>query len=162
VSRQKAVEEFIARTGLPPSLNEPINIFATQLFLVKRWNASAGILGVKNVLIANVFRQTSEGLAGELVLPTVPNASIQSGTGLLWNWRISARNAWNLAARYSRNELPNTGEIAYLTNVTMGVSRQLQSRLYGSLNYRHQQNDSNFAGSDYTENAVFASLQMRF
>jgi len=34
-----AVEEFIARTGLPPSLNAPIDVFATQLFLVKRWSA---------------------------------------------------------------------------------------------------------------------------
>ncbi len=162
LARQKAVEEFIARTGLPPSLSAPINIFTTQLFLVKSWNASAGILGVSNVLIANVFGSTSEGLAGDLVLPTAPNASIQTGTSLLWNWRVTARNAWNLAAAYRRNESPNTGEIAYLTNVTMGLTRQFQPRLSGSLNYRRQQNDSNFAGSDYTENAVSATLRMRF
>jgi uncharacterized protein (PEP-CTERM system associated) len=162
VARQKAVEEFIARTGIPPSLNEPINIFATQLFLVKRSIASAGILGVRNVVIANVFGQTSEGIAGDLVLPTVPNTSIQTGTSFLWNWRMTPRTAWNLAAAYRRNESPNTGEIAYLTNVTMGITRQFQSRLYGSLNYRRQQNDSNFVGSDYTENAVFATLQIRF
>ncbi len=162
VARQKAVEEFIARTGLAPSLSAPINIFTTQLFLVKSWNASAGILGVRNVLIANVFGLTSEGLAGDLVLPTAPNTSIQIGTSVLWNWRMTARNAWNLAAAYRRNESPNTGEIAYLTHVTMGLTRQFQPRLSGALNYRRQQNDSNFAGSDYTENAVFASLQMRF
>jgi len=75
---------------------------------------------------------------------------------------MTAQNAWNLAAAYRRNESPNTGEIAYLTNVTMGLTRQFQPRLSGSLNYRRQQNDSNFSGSDYTENAVFASLQMRF
>jgi uncharacterized protein (PEP-CTERM system associated) len=162
VARQKAVEEFIARTGLPPSLSDPINVFTTQLFLEKRLNASAGILGVRNVLIANVFKQTREGLAGELVLPTAPNASIQTGTSLLWNWRMTAQNAWNLGAAYSRNETPNTGEIANLTYVGMGLTRQFQPRLSGSLNYRFQRNDSNFSGSDYTENAVIATLQMRF
>jgi uncharacterized protein (PEP-CTERM system associated) len=162
VARQKAVEEFIARTGLPPSLSAPINIFTTQLFLVKTWNASAGILGVRNVLIANVFGLTSEGLAGDFVLPTAPNTSIQTGTSLLWNWRMTARNAWNLAAAYSRNESPNTGEISYLTNVTMGLTRQFQPRLSGSLNYRFQQNDSNFSASNYTENAVFATLRLGF
>ena len=44
----------------------------------------------------------------------------------------------------------------------MGLTRQFQPRLSGSLNYRLQQNDSNFVGSDYTENAVFATLRMRF
>jgi uncharacterized protein (PEP-CTERM system associated) len=162
VARQKAVEEFIARTGLPPSLSAPIDVFATQLFLVKTWNASAGILGVRNVLIANVFGLTSEGLAGDFVLPTAPNTSIQTGTSLLWNWRMTARNTWNLAAAYRRNESPNTGEISYLTNVTMGLSRQFRPRLSGSLSYRFQRNDSNFSGSDYTENAVLASLRLGF
>jgi uncharacterized protein (PEP-CTERM system associated) len=75
---------------------------------------------------------------------------------------MTARNAWNLATGYSRNEFPNTGEIAYLTKVTMGLTRQFQPRLSGSLNYRFQQNDSNFSASDYTENAVIATLRMRF
>jgi uncharacterized protein (PEP-CTERM system associated) len=162
VARQKAVDEFIARTGLPPSLSAPINIFTTQLFLVKTWNASAGILGARNVLIANVFGLTSEGLAGDFVLPTAPNTSIQTGTSLLWNWRMTARNAWNLGAAYRRSESPNTGEISYLTNVMMGLTRQFQPRLSGSLNYRLQRNDSNISASDYTEHAVFASLNMRF
>ena len=162
VARQKAVEEFMARTGLPPSLSDPINVFTSQLFLEKRWSASAGILGVSNVLIANVFKQTRDGVAGDLVLPTAPNATIQTGTSLLWNWRMTAQNAWNLGARYSRNETPNTGEIAYVTYLGMGLTRQFQPRLSGSLNYRLQQNDSNFNGSDYTENAVIATVSMRF
>lgn len=162
VARQKAVEDFIARTGLPPSLSEPINVFTTQLFLEKRWSASTGMLGVSNVLIVNVFKQNREGVAGDLVLPTAPNASIQTGTSLLWNWRMTAQNALNLGAAYTRNETPITGEIAYFTYVGLGLTRQFQPRLSGSLSYRLQQNDSNFNGSDYRENAVIATLRMRF
>jgi uncharacterized protein (PEP-CTERM system associated) len=162
VSRQKAVEDFIALTGLPPSLSAPINAFATQLFLQKSWNGSAGILGVRNVLIANVYKQTREGLVGDLVLPNAPNATNQTGTSLQWNWRMTAQTAWNLGVAYSRNETLSTGQIDHLTYVGMGFTRQLQPRLSGSLNYRRQQNESNVSASSYTENAVFATLTLRF
>ena len=114
VARQKAVEEFIARTGLPPSLSDPVNFFSSQLFLEKRWQASAGIMGVRNVLIANVFKLTRDQVVGDLVLPSTgdfvsSNTIIQTGTGLLWNWRMTAQNLWNLRAGYTRNEFPGTG-----------------------------------------------------
>ena len=154
MARQKAVEEFIARTGLAPSLSSPTTVFTTQLYLLKIWNASAGILGVRNVLIANVFKSTTEGLVGNTVLPNAPNATTQTGTSLQWNWRMTAQNTWNLGVAYSRNETPSTGQIANITYVGMGLTRQFQPGLSGSLNYRRQQNDSNVSASNYTENAV--------
>ncbi len=114
-----------------------------------------------------MFRVTREQLVGDLVLPSTgdfvsSNTIIQTGTGLLWNLRVTAQNFWNMRAGYTRNEFPGTGQVDKLTYFVMGLTRQLQPRLSGSLNYRRQQNDSNFVGSDYTENAVFATLQMRF
>jgi uncharacterized protein (PEP-CTERM system associated) len=167
VARQKTVDQFIAQTGLPPGLSAPINFFSNQLFLVKRWQASAGILGVRNVLIANVFKETSEALVGNLVQFgtgdfTASNSVRQTGTSLLWNWRMTAQNSWNLGGAYSRNEFPGTRQIDNLTFVGMGLTRQFQPRLSGSLNYRRQHNDSNQSASSYTENAVLATLLMRF
>jgi uncharacterized protein (PEP-CTERM system associated) len=167
VARKKAVEEFIARTGLPPSLSAPLNFFSNQLFLVKRWQASAGLLGVRNVLIANVFKETREVLVGSVVQPSTgdfaaSNTIIQTGTSLQWNWRMTAQNAWNLGGAYSRNEYPDISRIDNLTYVGMGLTRRFQPRLSGSLSYRRQQNDSSQSASSYTENAVLATLQMRF
>ena len=166
-TRQKVVEDFIARTGLPQGLSAPTNFFTNQLFLVKRWQASAGILGVRNVLIANVFKETSEALIANSVQPSTgdfaaSNTVIQTGTSLLWNWRITAQNAWNLGGAYIRNEFPGSSRIDNLTFLGMGLTQQFQPRLYGSLNYRRQQNDSNQSAFSYTENAVFATLRMRF
>ena len=90
------------------------------------------------------------------------NTVIQTGTSLLWNWRITAQNAWNLGGAYGRNEFPGSSRIDNLTFLGMGLTQQFQPRLYGSLNYRRQQNDSNQSGFSYTENAVFATLRMRF
>ena len=163
VARKKAVEEFIARTGIPPSLDSPINVFVDQLFLEKYWNASVGVLGVNNTLFANVFGLTTAGLDGNLVVPNAPNASIQTGTTFLWNWRLTARNAWNLRIGFSRYEIPFTGQINDYTNVDMNITRHFQRRVSGSLGYRWQHNDSKSPGAGgYTENAVIGAIQMRF
>jgi uncharacterized protein (PEP-CTERM system associated) len=113
-------------------------------------------------VIANVFGENREVLAGDLTLPNAPNATEQTGTSLVWNWRITAQTTWNLGGAYSRVETPFTGQIDRYTNVRMGLTRQFQPRLFGTLGYRRQENDSNVSTSSYTENAGFASLQLRF
>jgi len=167
VARQKAVEEFIARTGLAPSLSAPVNFFSDQLFLVKRWQASAGLLGVRNTLVANAFAETREVLFGGVIRPgtgdfAASNSIRAAGASLVWNWRVTARNAWNLGAGHTRNEFLDSNRVDDLTYIRMGFTRQFQPRLSGSLNYRRQQNDSNQSASSYTENAVLATLRMRF
>lgn len=166
VARQKAVEEFVARTGLPPSLSSSVNFFSSQQFIEKAWRASAGIVGVRNVLIANAFRVTREQLISDMVLSGTgdfasSNTVTQTGLGLLWTSRISRQNIWNARGGYTRNEVPGNGQVDNLAYVVMGLNRQFQPRASGSLNYRRQQNTSN-TGSDYTENAVFVTIQMRF
>lgn len=166
-ARKKAVDEFIARTGLPPNLSDAVNFFNSQLFLVKRWQATAGILGIRNVLIANVFKETQKALIGNIILPGTGDFGAsdtinQTGTSFQWNLRLTAQDAWNLGGAYSRNEFSGTSRIDNVIYVGMGVTRQFQPRLSGSLNYRRQQNDSNESASSYTENAIFATVQARF
>lgn len=166
VTRQKAVDEFIARTGLPPALGEPVNILSTQLFLEKKWQVGVGILGVRNVLMADVFKVTREALVGNVVLPTSGDFAAagtirQTGASLLWNLRLTPQTAWNMRAAYSRNDLVDTKEVDNVLYFGMGLSRQFEPRLSGSVSYRRQHSDSNISAS-YTENAVIAAVQMRF
>ena len=163
---ENAVQSAIAQTGLPP-LVAPVNFFSSNLFLVKRFQALAAIQGVRNVLTFNVFNESREASAGNVVPSgagnfAVSNTIIQTGTSLLWTWRMTAQNTWNLGGAYSRNDYPDISRIDNITYVGMGLTRQFQPRLSGSLNYRRQQNDSNQSASSYTENAVLAKLQMRF
>ena len=118
--------------------------------------------GVSHLVVANVFDETREGVAGDLILPNAPNATKQTGTSLLWNWRMTPQTALNLGGAYSRIETPNTGQIDDVTYIGLGITRQFQPRLSGSLAYRRQQTDSNFSGASFTENAGIASLQARF
>ena len=84
-----------------------------------------------------MFNESREASAGNLVLPgtgdfAVSNTITQTGTSLLWNWRMTAQNAWNMGGAYSRNEYPDIGQIDHLTYVGMGLTRQFQPRLSGS------------------------------
>jgi uncharacterized protein (PEP-CTERM system associated) len=167
VERDEAVDEFVARTGLAPNLGTPTNFFSNELFVLKRWQASAGLLGARNALIANVFEETRERLSGASLAPgtgdfAASNNIKQTGASLQWNWRMTAQNSWNLRGAYSRDEFPDIGRIDDLITLGLGLTRQFQPRLSGAVNYRRQQNDSNQSAFSYTENAIFATLVMRF
>ena len=166
VARQVAVEEFIARTGLPANLNSPINFFTTQLFLLKRWEVSAGILGARNVVLANVFKDSREGLIEDSALPgsgdfARSNSVDQTGVSFEWNLQLTAQDSWNLRGSYTRNAFPFTGQVDYLTLVQAGLSHQFQPRLSGSLTLSRQLYDSN-QRADFTEHVIFAGLSARF
>jgi uncharacterized protein (PEP-CTERM system associated) len=166
VARKAATDDFIARSGLPPNLSAPINFYTTQLFLLKRWQASVGLLGVQNTLIGGIFRDTRTALpttdltgAGDFA---VSDTIIQKGGSLVWSHQISARSALNVGASYSRHDFLSTDRVDNLARAGVSLTHQLKPRLSGSLTYRYQKNDSTVDSADYKENAVTASLQVRF
>ena len=161
------MQEFIARSGLPPSLNAPVNFFSDLLFVQKRWLASVALQGARNTLIANAFWETREALPGGAALPTSGDFAASSsfrlaGTSLAWNLRVTPRSTWNLSAGYTRNEFLDTNRVDDYTYIRAGFTRRLQPRLSGSLFYRRQENESSQGVNVYVENAVVASVQATF
>jgi uncharacterized protein (PEP-CTERM system associated) len=167
VARKTVVEEFIARTGLPQDLSAPINFYTSQIFLLKRWQASVGLLGVRNALIGGIFKDTREALPNSLALTgggdfAVSDTVIQTGGSIVWNYQISARSALNVGGAYSRHEFLNTGRTDKVASGGVTLTHQLKPRVSGSLSYRRRENHSTLDSADYQENSVTASLQMRF
>jgi uncharacterized protein (PEP-CTERM system associated) len=167
VEREKAVQEFIARTGLPPSLSAPVNFFSDQLFRQNRWLASVGVQGVRNTVVANAFWQLRRELAGDTNVPVISDFSASesirmAGGGLAWSLRLTARNTWNLDAGYRRSEFLDSGHVEEFTYLRAGVTRQMQRRVSGSLQYRLQKQDATQGGTEYRENAGIALLRMTF
>jgi len=166
VARQQAVQEFIARMGLPPSLGAPANFFSDQLFLQKRWLASAGLQGIRNTLVATAFWEERRELAGgtESALDDfVISQSIRtSGGNLAWGLRLTARTTWNLQGGYTRSQFLDTGQVDDFVYLQAGFTRRFQPRVSGSLYYRLQARDSTQGGGEYRENAGVASLLMTF
>ena len=163
VACKREVGSVISQRGLPITLGGPINSFTNRPLLEKRWLAAIAVEGVRNIVIANVFTLDRTPLPGAVFLPgpsTVEESSDEIGTSLAWNLRMSARDTWNLGAAYTRRKFP--GREDDLTSVSMGLTRQFQPRFSGSLSYRRLQNDSNLSTSEYTENAVIGTVQIRF
>lgn len=168
IARQKAVEEYMARTALPPGLSGPTNFLTSELFLSKRWQTAVGLLGVRNILIANAFREERE-LLSDITTGTAGagdfsnnNRVDQTGASLQWTWRMTGQNSLTWTAGRTRSEFSDTGRVDELAYLGLGLSRQFEPRLVGSINYRRQENDSTIESSTYTENAVFATIQKRF
>ena len=167
VERQKAVQEFIARTGLPASLAAPVNFFSQQLFLQKRWIALAGIQGVRNTLAASAFSETRQILFSSLGIPASGDFAFSetirlSGGGVSWGWRITPRLAWNLSLSYTRNEFLDTGQTDDYYTTRAGITRHFRPHLSGSLSYRRQKRAAAEELNSYVENAYIAALQMNF
>ncbi|MGK2953978.1 MAG: TIGR03016 family PEP-CTERM system-associated outer membrane protein, partial [Thiobacillus sp.] len=49
-----------------------------------------------------------------------------------------------------------------LVSLSLGVSHQFAEKLNGALTFRHSQRDSNVATSNYDENSIMASVNLRF
>lgn len=168
VKRQEAVQEFITKTGLPPSLGAPVNFFSDALFLQKRWLASIGLQGIRNTLVTNAFWESRRQLSAGTIFPNAgdfaASESIETaGASLAWGLRLTARNTWNLEAGYTRSKFLDTGQVDDFTYFRAGLTRQFQPRVSGSLYYRLQRSDPRQGGgTEYTENSAAASLSLRF
>lgn len=165
-ARQQAVQAFIAQTGLPPSLGVPLNFFTSQIFRVKHFQASAGIQGVRHTVLGNVFSQNRESQSAGVAVEGedfIASSTVrQTGTSLVWNWRLTARSASNLSAGYTRNEFPGLGREDNTTYIRLGLTHHFEPKISGTLNYRRLQNKSSQGEAEYTENAVSVQLQVRF
>lgn len=165
VARAIAVQNFITLNGLPASLSVPLNYITTTPFLMKRWDASFGIHGVRNTVLANVFTSEREAVATNQVgagNAGQASSTRQIGTSLLWTLRMTPQTSTNASIGYTVTEVPSLAVEYKLTNIRLGVTHQFLPKVSGTLNYRRLNNESNQATGGYTENAVSALLTMRF
>jgi len=162
IACQQQVNAFTLQRGLPANLAAPVNNFANQPFLSKRWSASVATQGVRNIIIANLFTDSRTPLPGIIANLPVNQANKQLGVSFAWNLRLTARDTWNLFGGYTRNKFPDTGRTDDLFNLNIGFRRQFQPKFSGSLYYRRQQNDSTNPGADFQENAVIGTLDITF
>jgi uncharacterized protein (PEP-CTERM system associated) len=167
IERQRAVEEFIARAGLPSNLATAANFFSEQLFLQKRWQASVGIEGVRNTVLASAFWETRNVLFSSLGLPVggdfANTDSIRlSGASLAWSWHITPRITWNMEASRARSIFLDLDRVDDYTALYVGFTRQFQPRLSGALLFRRQEKESTQALNTYVERAATVSLRMNF
>ncbi len=167
--RQRAVDQFIAITGLPATLTHSINYLTNQFFLQKALRASLAITGAKNTVVFtafNVSRQpqsaqdSTPGLAGLSSLTT--GDTRQTGLDALWNLRVTALTSaiFNVDVTKSKTNFNSTEE--RLKTFRAALAFRLQANLNGVIELKHTAQTSDVPGNNYRENAITASLMMKF
>lgn len=169
--RLAAAETFISANGLPTSLADSVNLLTNRFFLQKSLRASVSITGVRSTIVLSLFdikreAQTSQtadsALLGTSDLSLLDNTK-QVGVSALWNRRISPRTSANISAAYTRTSSPASGRQDEFKTLRIGLTRQLQPKVNGTIELRHNELDSNQSSSfAYKENAITASVNIRF
>lgn len=170
IERARAVEDFIARRGLPRSLNAPINLFSDQLVIRTAQSATITLIGTRSTLALTVFYQRDESPTGSsFAVLTGPLTDLrQRGGSLAYSLRLSSRASVLASAALSRSEgdtgtstaAPLSGESRQQT-YRLQYDYQLAPRSTGFIGVRRQLFRSDTL-SDSNETAVFTGLGHRF
>ena len=170
VQRAQAVNQLIAQRGLPAALANSVNFFTDQVFLQKRGDASVAYNSAKTTTVLSFFRDVRDsnaiGALGSVLLGQGDfgqSANIrQQGVGLLFNWAFQPRTNADFNIGYSDTLFRDTGQKDRLKFLRLGLRHQLTPKMTGAVDYHYNQRDSTAAEFDYKENAVSASVNVRF
>jgi len=166
-ARQDAVDAFIRDTGLPRTINGPVNSFTNRFFLQKSLLASVALNGVKNTVVLSAFN-TDRVAQGGVPANTLPvkgprslldaDDSLQRGVNALWRYRLSSNLNANLSAAVSRVTSDSLDRIDTNKSVRLALTHQFSRQLKGTLEMRRLQTDSTVPVANTRENALTASF----
>jgi uncharacterized protein (PEP-CTERM system associated) len=167
VERAQAVQAFLAQTGLPATLQSPLNFYTQQVQLYDQQSATFTWLGVRNSLAFTVYNRKSEVISGGSGQPLPPpfgqqNNNTQRGASLAYNHRLTALTNLNaLANRYDTTATaPFTGKTT--TNFfVVSVGTSLSPKTSATTGLTYTTSDSNLF-NDYDVFTAYVGLNHRF
>ena len=164
-ARLSAVNTFIGRNSLSPNFSNAINFFSTVPFLLKRLQGSFGIQGIRNTVLATVFRESRDALGPDPTGATdfaFSDKINETGANLIWTTLFTARTSLNVNAGIGRTELVDIGRRDNYTQIRIGLTHAFLPKLSGSLLFRRLQNDSTISARSFVENAISVRLSATF
>ena len=140
VERAQAVAQFLAQTGLPPTLSSPLNVYATSLTLQNTATFSAVWVGALNAVAFTLFRVESQAISGQ-GSPLPPAFQFgsdytQAGAGVSCTHRLSGSSSLVASVTYSRTT-PNTTDESVPSfrtdnfNASVALSKQFTPKTNG-------------------------------
>ncbi len=140
VARGQAVEQFLARTGLPASLAAPVNIYTNQVQLQNAQNISFVLTGRRNSVTFTVFNLKTQAIAGTGdVLPPAfqfGTNNTQTGAGVTFAHQLSGFTGLNAFLTYSRTKSNDSAALdarSNDTNLGANVATQFGPKTTGSM-----------------------------
>jgi len=147
----------------------PINFLTNEIFLEKRSDASVTWYSGKTTIVFSAFRDirnaltdgTFASILGSGELASSKNVE-QTGANLLFDWSVAPRTSASVNIGYNDLEFRDTDTSQKLKYIRAGLRRSLTPKATGAIDVRHEQSDANGTTSSYRENAISASINLRF
>lgn len=166
--RRQAIEAYLRQTGLPPSLANDVNYLSNRYMLQQRFMASVGLNGVRSTLLLSLYDTRRNALSSvQADSPLLGNNSAnlnddtrQRGISATASYRLSSRGSAFATLEASRSRSQTTDISQNNRSFRIGLNRQFERRLQGTLELRRVVGSTGGLDQSYTENAVAATLSM--
>lgn len=144
-------------------------VFTNQLYLSKQFSASVAIERGKSLVTltaAHSERRAQEtadftSIFGYELSPVESTVKQDSLNGQ-WDIRMSPRNTANIGVNISRYGFPTLARTDNYRSIKLGMTRKLEKKVTGSVDFHHSLRDSNLNENDYTQNAISGHLMWMF
>lgn len=164
--RQIAVQDLIAKRGLPNTLTGPVDLFSRTVQLQQGGNVTVALLGVRHTVTLRIFQTRTEDLRGPTEDSVIGLASdaTQRGMTLGLTRRLTPETSADLTFTHTKTDGlgPNLGLRSSNSIVRLGATHSLSPRTTLSGAVRHQTGSSTLIGVDATESAVSVGMLHRF
>ena len=171
VQRAQAVQDYLRASGLPTTLQSPLNLYVQQVSLYTQQTATFVLLGVRNSTAFTVYNRKQEVISGGTGTALPPpfgqlNNNTQRGGSVVFTHKLTPLT--NLNATVSRFQTiasaPFTGTSttnAFALSASTNLSPKTSA--FTGLTYTDFSSDSVFATTTgYTAFTVFVGLSHRF
>lgn len=174
--RQQAVEAYLQATGLPSTLASNINYLSNRFMLQKQFLASVTMQGARSALMLSAFDTRRTALSVQQADSQLLGSSLSGlnddthvrGLNTSASYRLSSRTEAIGSLELSRSVSLDTGIRQNNHGLRLGLRHQFQRKLQGLVEVRRLQGTSSAAdgvgvgGETFTENAISATLSMKF
>jgi uncharacterized protein (PEP-CTERM system associated) len=168
--RALLINQLIAQRGLPSTLPNAVNFFSNRTFLEKRADGSITYNSGKTTSVLSIFRDIRDTNAIGSLSTTLfgaddfdaSNNIRQQGASFLFNWAFWPKTNADINVGYNDTLFRDSDREERLKFIRLGLRHQMTPKMTGAVDYRYTKRDSNVPAADYKENAVDASVNVRF
>jgi len=164
--RASEVQRLLESGNIPGDLGLPSDFVVGNSYIERRQEASAAILGVRNTISFAVYRLTRDNLVatGPDVPPaTTPNTR-EWGASANLGHKVTPFTTFNLGGTWRETSATSGADITSKEwTARTGLATHFGRHTTGTLEYRYTHFNSDAGtNSDYTENALIATLFYQF
>ncbi|MFM2052475.1 MAG: hypothetical protein RL456_512 [Pseudomonadota bacterium] len=167
--RQAAVQDLIAKRGLPDTLAGPVDLFSRTVQLQNGMNVTLALVGVRHTVTVRVFHTRIEDLRGPnddaSGLLGLASDSIQQGGTVTLSRRMTPETTADVSFTHARTEGIGLNERLGSrrgSTVRLGATHALSPRTIVSGSLRYQTGSTSLISGNANETAVSAGVLHRF